>query len=183
MPTHALIRCKTSTERTVDIHVKSDGSPDTLGVVLGQACEKILWGHGAAASMIQQREPSLDLRMCMDDELSSMIFGLIFPIWDAYFDINMNLGGELHTLSARYSHNQFALQPGACSHFERYSYVYLVEFRKHPALPYHENPRRPWIQIHGDPRAGWPEDFIRLCEGKVEDVEEFSEEDSSLRDR
>jgi hypothetical protein len=172
-----LIRCKTSSERTVDIHVKSDGSPDTLGVVLGQACEKILWGNGAVANMLQQQDPSLDPRLCLDDELSSMIFGLIFPIWDAYFDVHMTLGGEQHTLSARYSHNQFELQPAACSDFRQYSFVYLVEFREHPALPYHENPRRPWIQLHGDSRAGWPEDFIKLCEGKAEHVEDDSESD------
>lgn len=57
-----------------------------------------------------------------------MIFGLIFPILDAYFDIQMTIGGEPHKLSARYSHNQFELQPAVCSDFRRYSYVYLMNY-------------------------------------------------------
>lgn len=58
MPTHALIRCKTSTEQTIDIHVKSDGSPDTLGVVLGQACEKILWGTVLSPTCFNNASPA-----------------------------------------------------------------------------------------------------------------------------
>jgi hypothetical protein len=165
--TNALIRCKLkNTEHMVDIAVASDGMPRRLGCALAEVCANILWGHGSLLSQYRIYHPELDLRMCMEEDLSGMIMGLLHTYWDGVKTDSYMYKGTRKFLTARYSHNQFSLRPSATIDLDDFDYVYLVEFRDAPPNEWHENPRLPWIELQDTDKAGWPSDFLALCTPK-----------------
>jgi hypothetical protein len=168
--TNALIRCKLeNTEHMVDIAVANNGMPRRLGCLLAEACEKILWGHGSLLAQFKIHKPELDLRMCMEEDLSGMILGLLHAHWDEKTTDSYMFKGVEQFLTARYSHNQFFLRPSSTIDLGDFDYVYLVEFRDAPPNDWYENPRLPWIELLGTDKAGWPSDFFAMCTPKVDE--------------
>jgi hypothetical protein len=149
----------------VDIIASSDGSPHMLGVTLGEACKNIMWGDSVLSIMIREKHADLDLRMCREEGLSGMILGFLFAEWDRLYELMINAQAGKKALHVRHSHNQFRLQPSAVTELGHHHYTYLVEFRDHPETEYMGNPMVPWIEVLNGSQAGFPEDFIRMCQG------------------
>jgi hypothetical protein len=154
----------------VDIAVASDGMPRRLGCALAEVCANILWGHGSLLGQYRIYHPELDLRMCMEEDLSGMIMGLLHTYWDGMKTDSYMYKGTRKFLTARYSHNQFFLRPSSTIDLGDFDYVYLVEFRDAPPNEWHENPRLTWIELQDTDKAGWPSDFLALCTPKDDEI-------------
>lgn len=102
MATNALIRCKLkNTERMVDIAVANNGMPRRFGCLLAEVCANILWGHGSLLAQFRIHHPALDLRMCMEEDLSGMILGLLHARWDEQTTDSYMFKGVKQFLTAR----------------------------------------------------------------------------------
>lgn len=182
--TPALIRCAGATpEQAIDIMVQSDGSITSLGAWLSSACQDILWGHSDALPFLREKDPEKRIRFGREENLSSLVFGLLWPFFDKVE--TLILDGE--NLDRRYSHNQFVISPVNDQNLVRAYYVYHLEFRAYPEsyLDF-KNPKRVWINITNDRHEtifeGWPEDVLAMAESKITEQEEQERQEQGLEE-
>jgi hypothetical protein len=174
--TPALIRCAGKTpEQAIDIMVQSSGGLAALGEFLSSLCRDILWGHHMSLYSLKEKDPEKRIRLGREENLGSMVFGLLWPHFD---DIETTEMMRI-TISRRYSHNQFVIGPVNDKNLERAYYVYHLEFRDYPGryLGF-KGTKRVWINITNDQLVtefeGWPEDVLAMAtaQAKIDEQED-----------
>jgi len=178
--TPALIRCAGKTpEQAIDIMVQTDGSITSLGEALSSLCRDILWGHHMSLPFLEGVDPDKRIRFGREENLGSLVFGLLWPHFDNVETIHMV--GDI-PLSRRYSHNQFVIGPVNDKNLERAYYVYHLEFREYPGQYLNfEAPKRIWINITNDQLVtefeGWPEDTLAMAQALIVEQEKSEDDD------
>lgn len=171
--TPALIRCAGKTpEQSIDIMVQSDGAITSLGECLSSLCRDIRWGHHSMGFLLDS-DPEKRVRIGTEENLGSLVFGMLWPHFDSVETINF-IGG---TFSRRYSHNQFVIGPVDNKNLERAYYVYHIEFRDIPGdYQEYEVCKGVWINITNDQLEtqieGWADDVFSIIEAKIAECDQ-----------